>query len=342
MFNFILSIVIFPLVPFFLYGHVADTSAFTSAHQDPAVLGESDVKGSYAQGAFDQNHGELFPLDFPAQVGYTPIRKPGYDDIKVWAGSSVVIDVDSRTILEYDNGRKQTQIASLTKLMTATLTVESVKDLDESVTITKDALDVDGTTVGCPTSVFCNSNRMYVGEKISARSLLTAMLLDSANDAATALGIHIAGSPDKFVGMMNRKAKDLGLKDTHFCTPSGLEIDGHESECYSSAYDIARIAANSLKYDLIWNIMKIDEAQVFSADGKYMHQLKNTDLLLSQLPNCIGGKTGFTPMAGKSLLMAAYDPSKKHRVVAVLLNDEDRWMDMSALIDWVFKNYAWR
>lgn len=171
---------------------------------------------------------------------------------------------------------------------------------------------------------------------------MKAMLLNSANDAATAIGIHIAGSTEAFSEMMNEKAKNLGLTDTHFCTPSGLEIDGQEEQCYSSAYDIARIAADSLKYRLIWDIMKIPEAQIYSTDGKYMHQLKNTDILLGDLPNCLGGKTGFTPMAGKSLLLGSSDNTGKHRIIAVLLNDENRWGDMRVLVDWVFNNYEWR
>jgi D-alanyl-D-alanine carboxypeptidase len=166
--------------------------------------------------------------------------------------------------------------------------------------------------------------------------------MNSANDAATALGVHISGSAKEFVQAMNDKAISLGLKDTHFCTPSGLEIDGHEDECYSTAYDIARIAAYSLRYETIWDIMKIPEGRFYSTDGTYMHELKNTDMLLDTLPNCIGGKTGFTPLAGKSLLLGATDDSGKHRIIAVLLNDQDRWTDMRILTDWVFENYRWQ
>jgi D-alanyl-D-alanine carboxypeptidase len=168
------------------------------------------------------------------------------------------------------------------------------------------------------------------------------MLLNSANDAAEALAIHIAGSGKEFVKMMNEKAKELGLKDTNFCTSSGLELDGIEDQCYSSAYDMARIAAYSLKYELIWDMMRIEEDQIYSTDGKYMHQLKNTDILISEMPDCLGGKTGFTPMAGKSLLMAATDPTRRHRIVAVILDDENRWTDMRNLVSWTFDNYEWR
>ncbi len=271
-----------------------------------------------------------------------PVRKKDTKEIKLWASSSVAIDVDSGTILHYDNGRKNIQVASLTKMMTAVLAVENIKDLNEEVVITSEALNVVGTVVGCPTSVFCNANRMYRGEKIKAIDLLKATLMNSANDSATALAIHIAGTPEKFVSMMNEKAREFGLRDTNFCTPSGLEIDGKESQCYSSAYDIARIAAYSMKHDIIWNIMRTKEDQFYSTDGRYMHQLKNTDILISEMDNCLGGKTGFTPLAGKSLLLGTVDPTGKHKVISVILNDEYRWDDMRYLIDWIYKSYEWK
>lgn len=284
---------------------------------------------------------DIFPLNNYGITDAAPKKKTDAKDLKIWAGASVAIDAASGIILHYDEGKKRTQIASLTKMMTATLVMENVKDLNEEATITKEALRVAGTVVGCPTSGFCVSNRLYAGEKIKVIDLLKAMLMNSANDAATALAIHIAGSTEKFVQMMNDKAKELGLKDTNFCTPSGLEIDGRESECYSTAYDIARIAAYSLKYDQIWEIMRTPEDKIYSCSGNYMHQLKNTDILLSSLSNCLGGKTGFTPLSGRSLMMGVMDNTDKHKIIAVILNDENRWEDMKKLTNWVLQNYTW-
>jgi D-alanyl-D-alanine carboxypeptidase len=348
MLNIILTILIIPFVPLFACGHLVDVVQTKIKSLNRQVLGdytganenescESDQADNY------QNY-SLFPMDNTTRAEFTPVRKPNYYDIKIWSGSSVAIDVDSGTILEYFNGRKRTQIASLTKLMTAVIVMEDIKNLDEEVKVTGDMVNVQGTIVGCPnsTSGYCNSNRMYVGEKISVRNLLKAMLLNSANDAATALGIYVSGSEKKFVEKMNKKAEDLGLKDTNFCTASGLETNGKESECYSSAYDIARIASYSLQYEKIWEITRIKEDQIYSVDGKYMHQLKNTNPLLSEMPNCLGGKTGFTPMAGKSLLLAAADETKKHRIIAVILDDENRQADMRHLVNWIFENYEWR
>ena len=345
MLNIIILILVFPFWPLFMYGSLA-SSASQNLPKQKRVLGKAfkypKTNNFYIKNKENtfQNF-SLFPLDEARKSESVPVRKASFHEIKIWSHASVAIDVKSGTILHYDQGRKKMQIASLTKIMTAVLTLENVKNLNEPVTITPAMLRVDGTKVGCPTSVYCNDTRLKVGEKISVKSLLKAMLLDSANDAATALGIYVGGSADKFVNMMNAKAKKLGLKDTHFCTPSGLEIDGHEKRCYSSAYDVARIAVYSLKYNLIWDIMKLSKATVSSVNGKYTHHLRNTDRLLKEMPNCLGGKTGFTPLAGRSLMLGAVSPNGKHPIIAVILNDPKRWEDMKKLVNWVFNNYQW-
>jgi len=348
-------VLLMPFIPVIFYGNIVNSEIMGSilgCNQSsgvcqeavPVVEGASDFKdeaGTKEQDASSKGPG-LFPVDKAAAAGFVPVKKAEAADLKVWAGSTVAIDVDSGTILHYDEGQKRTQIASLTKMMTAILAMERIKDLNEEVTLTKEALLQPGTVVGCPTSTICQSNRLYTGEKVRVVDLLKAMLMNSANDAATAIGIYIAGSADGFAEMMNAKAKEIGLTDTNFCTPSGLEIDGRESECYSTAYDIARIAAYSLRYEKIWEIMRIPEGQFYSSNGKYMHELKSTDRIMDSTPNYLGVKTGFTPLAGYSLLAGAVDPTGKHRIIAVILNDNKRFDDMKALTDWIFANYKWQ
>lgn len=352
MFNLILTLLLLPFVPVWSYGDLAHSTGLEKkvACAPEATICSSAAIGTEAPGVVAGESKEkkdsvaesdLFPVDATA-AGRYPISKTNAQDLYVPAGASVAIDVDSGTILHYSNGRKHTQIASLTKMMTALLVMENIKDLDEEVTITRTGLNLAGTVVGCPTSVLCTSNRMFVGEKVRVYDLLRATLMNSANDAATSLAIHVSGSAEDFVALMNERAQEMGLRDTNFCTPSGLEIDGKEDSCYSSAYDIARIAAHSLKYEKIWEIMRTAEDKFYSTDGRYMHQLKSTDLIMGSTPNYLGVKTGFTPMAGKSLLAAAVDESRKHRIVAVLLNDENRWQNMKSLTDWVFANYKWQ
>jgi D-alanyl-D-alanine carboxypeptidase len=296
----------------------------------------------------EKNNGEseksnIMFEDLVLEVPNAPVKVMGMGNFYARAKSAVSIDADTHTILHYQNGKERMAIASLTKIMTAVLVVEEIEDLDnEYVIIDDEVLATDGTVIGCPRSGYCISNRLQVGEEISARYLFEAMLMNSANDAAVALAKHIAGSQENFAKMMNEKARQLGLNDSNFCNPSGLDDDDNPKACYSSAYDIARITAYSLRYKEIWDIMKIKEKDIFSKDGKIVHHIVNTDILIDQIPNCLGGKTGFTYEAGESLMMAAHHPAdKKKIVVAVLLDDIYRWEDMPDLINWSFQAYDW-
>lgn len=304
---------------------------------DQAV--EKRTKQSSATSAKAITFQQLLAVPHPE----APRKKTNAGNFYVRARSAIAIDVETGTILFYQEARKHTAIASLTKMMTAILVVEKISNLDqEAVTIDREAVLAEGTKIGCPRSGYCISNRLRVGEKISAKSLLEAMLMNSANDAAIALGKHLAGSQANFAELMNKKAKEIGLRDTYFCNPSGLDEDDRPGQCYSSAYDLARIAAYSLKYQRIWDIMKIKEKEIYSLDGKIKHRIVNTDRLLETMPNCIGGKTGFTYEAGKSLMTAAHHPNnRQHKVIAVILDDNWRWEDMKKLMDWVFTVYVW-
>ncbi|TAK94819.1 D-alanyl-D-alanine carboxypeptidase [Patescibacteria group bacterium] len=299
---------------------------------------QGDVKGA-EKNRQDEQADALF-----RQAPIQPMRKPSASNLVIpTAHSSIVLDVDSGTILQLDNAKEHRQIASLTKMMTAILVIEKVQNLDEVVTVDSDAVYTEGTRVGCPRSGYCITQRLKVGEKISVLNLLKAMLMNSANDAAIALGKHIGGTEEKFAEMMNEKARELDLKDTHFCTASGLEPEGREAECYSTAYDIARIGAYSMKYELIWDIFRLpNNTEVKSVDGTCTHTILNTDIVLKEIPQCLGGKTGFTPLAGRSLLIAASDETKKHKVIAVVLDDESRWESVKRMIAWAFQSYEWR
>lgn len=323
---------------------------------------ESLLGGNFVQANFSNNEKsiqgsvkgvETLKVEKPLQKAqavdapeFQPYRKDGIRDLVVpGAHASVIIDADTGTIFHYNNGRTQRQIASLTKIMTAVIVMEKIKNLDELVTIDEEAVYADGTKIGCPRSGYCISPRLKIGEKISAKNLLQAMIMNSANDAAIALGKHIAGTEDAFAVIMNTKARELGLGDTNFCTASGLDLDDESAAagCYSSAYDIARIAAYSLRYDTIWKISRMpNNSVVNSADGKIQHVILNTDQLLDQMPNIIGAKTGFTPLAGYSLLMTVADPSTKHRIIAVVLDDITRWQDIKTMVNWTFSSYIWK
>jgi serine-type D-Ala-D-Ala carboxypeptidase (penicillin-binding protein 5/6) len=260
----------------------------------------------------------------------------------VTAHSAAVMDVDSGKLLYDDNADEKRQIASLTKLFTATIVMERVKDLNEPVTIDEEAVYADGTRIGCPRSGFCNGNRLKVGEQVRVIDLLKAALMNSANDSAIALGKHLGGTQDGFARIMNQRAKELGLTHSHFCTPSGLEPDGRETECYSTAEDVAKIAVHALDFPILWEIMRLENQTIASLDGRYSHDIFNTDRLLGQFPNLIGTKTGFTPLAGYSLLAVASDSTEKHKVVAVVLDDNARWQSIQTMFNWSFSAFDWK
>lgn len=335
----ILLLLLFSMAGFGFFSYKIYAS-FKSAQEEVKVEGANSESGASSE---DFSRSKLTFDELYMEEPEAPEKKESYGDVYVRAKSSIVIDAGTGTILHYQNGKERMAIASLTKIMTAVLVVEGIKDLeDEPVEIDKEAVFSEGTVIGCPRTGYCISNRLRIGEKVSAQNLLEAMLMNSTNDAALALGKHIAGSKEGFARMMNDKAKEIGLTDTHFCNPSGLDEDDKPGQCYSSAYDLARITAYAMKYDEIWEIMKIKEKDIYSTNGQIVHHLINTDLLLDQMPNCLGGKTGFTYEAGESLMMAAYHPAnKKHKVIAVILNADYRWEDMKNLLSWTFSAYNW-
>jgi D-alanyl-D-alanine carboxypeptidase len=305
--------------------------------------GAPRFSGQVAGEATDRSGEPMIPEQRLSTSDYLPIRKT---DSSIFAAptahASVLLDASSEKPLYENNADEHRAIASITKLFTAMITVESVKDLDEPVTISENAVYTEGTRVGCPRSGYCTSERLHVGERISVRSLLHAALMNSANDSANALAEHVGGTQENFVERMNARAKELGLDNSHFCTPSGLEIDGKESECYSSARDVAKIAAYALRYPVLWSIMQSSKMVISSVDGQYHHDIFNTDQLLGQYPNLVGTKTGFTPLAGKSLLAVASDDSGKHKLIAVVLDDGHRWQSVPSMLRWGFQSFDWR
>jgi D-alanyl-D-alanine carboxypeptidase len=276
----------------------------------------------------------------------TPTKVGGVGNTYVRAKAAVAIDVDSGEILHNQNSDKRMPIASLTKMMTALVTIDSIKNLkEEIITIDKEVCRTPTSIIGCPSSTYCISDTLKVGEKVRADDLLKAMLVNSTNDAAVALGKHIAGSQNDFAKLMNKKAKEIGLENTHFCNPSGLDDDNNPDACYSTARDVAQISVYALKndkYKQLWDIFQIKERWFKSVDGAMKHKYASTNAVLDSMTNCIGAKTGFTYGAGKTLMMIASHPENKDiKVVSVILNDPYRFDDVQKLFGWVFENYNW-
>jgi D-alanyl-D-alanine carboxypeptidase len=256
-----------------------------------------------------------------------PLKVENASEIKVSAKSALVLDAGTNTILYSKNHNEEMPVASLTKIMTALVVLENA-DLNGVVTISKDAAGVE---VG--------EDKLFEGETIKAKDLLKMMLVESNNAAAVSLAEYSAGSIQKFVRLMNKKAGILGLKDTFFYNPTGL--DEKEKSNYSTAYEMARLVNYALEKPLIWDILRTQNLILFSADGKTRHKIRNTNLLLGKMENIVGGKTGFTDKAGECLMLVIEDPSKKHKIISVVLNADDRFLETEKLVKWVFRSYEW-
>lgn len=236
----------------------------------------------------------------------------------VSAVSAIVIEAQTGTVLWEQNSREKRAMASTTKIMTALLTIEA-GDLDREFTVDPLAIMVEGTSMG-----------LREGDRVSRRDLLYGILLPSGNDAANAAAVSVSGSVTAFVKLMNSRARELGLNDTHFATPSGLDAEGH----YTTAYDLAKLAAYALRDDTFREIVGCTSADVEFGNPPYKRTLYNSNKMLKRYDGAIGVKTGFTDNARRCLVSAAERDGAT--LVAVTLNAPDDWNDHAKMLDYGF------
>ena len=234
----------------------------------------------------------------------------------VSAGRGVLMDADTGELLWSRHPDTPGLIASTTKIMTAWLACQA-GDLDRPVTVPAEAVGVEGSSL-----------YLKEGEVLTRRELLYGAMLQSGNDAALALAIDTAGSEAAFVERMNEAALRLGLQNTRFANPHGLDSEGN----YGSARDLALLAAAALE-DPEFRRAASTKSVAVSGD----RVLTNHNRLLWRCPGCIGVKTGYTRAAGRLLVSAAERMGR--RLICVTVNDPDDWNDHMALLDWGFAQY---
>jgi len=232
------------------------------------------------------------------------------------ASCAILMDAQSGRILYEQNIHERRSIASITKLMTALVAVERMEDLDELVVVQPEWTGIEGS------SIYLRPN-----ETVTMRELLYGLLLQSGNDAATAIAGHIAGSTDEFAVLMNDRAARLGMNDSCFTNPSGLSDEGH----FSTAYDMALLACACLENEIISTICATQCAQV----GQ--RTFYNHNKLLHRYEGCIGMKTGYTERAGRTLVSAA--KRNGQTLVCVTLNDGNDWEDHERLFDYGYESF---
>ena len=244
---------------------------------------------------------------------------------EVSAQSAVVLTADTGTVLFEKDGHTPRPVASTTKIMTALLALEAAQERgDPLVDITQEMVAVEGSSMG-----------LQAGDSISLTGLAAGMLLASGNDAANAAALYLDASLESFAARMNQRAAVLGMEDTHFVTPSGL--DGEDAQGLghlSTAYDMALLARAALEDQAFRQLCSSPSLAVEFAEPVKRVTYTNHNKLLAQYQGCVGVKTGFTKEAGRCLVSAAERDGAL--LIAVTLNAPNDWQDHTALLDYGF------
>lgn len=247
------------------------------------------------------------------------------DAPEVSAKAAVLLDAASGRVLYAKEPHARLPMASLTKIMTAIVALESSSDLDEVVTVSPNAEGVEGSSI-----------YLRAGDKIPLRDLLYGLMLRSGNDAATAIAEHVGGSVEGFSFLMNEKAAWLGLSDTHFVNPHGLDAEGH----YASAYDLAVLSRYAMENPTFREIVgtRVYRPRVTpSGHGNSEAVWTNKNKLLVTYEGADGIKTAYTDRAGRGLAASAVRDGR--RLIAVVLNAPDDWNDVRKLFDYGFTHF---
>ena len=234
------------------------------------------------------------------------------------AAAALLTDVDTGQVLYALHEHQPLAPASTTKIMTALLTLQR-GTLSDSVTVSANAAATGGSTMG-----------LQAGETLTVRDLLTGLLIPSGNDAAVALAEYVSGDEARFVGLMNQTAAQMGLNETRFVNPHGLDDPGQKS----SAADLMVMTRTALSYPAFAEIVASQSADVAG------HQLATTNQLLGTYPGADGVKTGTTDEAGECLIASV--SRRGHRLLLVLLHSADRYADAQVLLDYAAAGWSWR
>ena len=233
----------------------------------------------------------------------------------VSAASAILVDATTGRVLYEKDAYTQRLIASTTKLMTALVAVESTPDLQRVITVQPE-YQAEGSSM-----------YLAVGEEITLEALLYGLLLHSGNDAALAIAGGCAGDVETFVGWMNQWASEIGMTNTHFSNPNGLDAEDH----YSTAYDMTLLAREVLGNDILKDMVATRSIYIAG------RALTNHNKLLWRYEGCGGMKTGYTMAAGRTLVSCA--TRNGQTLICVTLDAPDDWDDHEALFDYGFQNW---
>jgi serine-type D-Ala-D-Ala carboxypeptidase (penicillin-binding protein 5/6) len=271
----------------------------------------------YPKNSFLVKNNQLLGYSFPN----TPVIKLAQNPI-LNTNNYIVIDVATNKILLSKNKDQKIYPASTTKLATA-LTALNLYPLDEVITV--DQVYDEGKTM-----------ELQLGEKITIRSLVQALLVYSANDSALTLANHYQNNLSGFVSQMNLLMSKYNLTNTHFVNVDGIHNDNH----YSTVYDLSQLGRLAIKNQIVRDVVKNKTLTVTDITGNIKHEITSTNELLGVVPEIIGLKTGWTPEAKGCFigLINIYG----HEVISVVAQSDDRFQDTETLINWLKQNVFWQ
>lgn len=250
-----------------------------------------------------------------------PLAEAAPSAVGTNARGSALIDVESGRLLYSSNGDTPMRIASLTKIMTAIVAIEH-GNLNDMVKTSKRAVGKEGSSI-----------YLQLGERMSLSNMLYGLMLRSGNDSATAIAEHVGGSEEGFVFLMNEKATQIGLANSHFKNPHGLDEDDH----YSTANDLAKLTAYALKNDTFAQIVSTRVKNAPNPHEQWDYKWMNKNKMLAMYEGADGVKTGYTKKSFRCLVSSA--TREGQQLAAVTINDGDDWADHRKLLDWGFKHY---
>ncbi len=239
------------------------------------------------------------------------------------APAAALLDVDTGRWLYVKNADLRLPMASTTKIMTAILAIEFGR-LNDLYTVSEDAATVGGTSMG-----------LRAGERVSLHDLLYGLMLPSGNDAAVTIAEGVAGSQIAFVHMMNARARDLGLTNTHYMTPHGLDEPGH----FTSARDLAIVARRAMQLPLLRKIVNTRTIVIRATRTHHTYDLQNINYFIDWYPGATGVKPGWTPNAG-ICLVEAVNRNGRH-LIGVVLDTPNLYTDIRDLFDYGFNDFSW-
>lgn len=268
--------------------------------------------------AFTNDQVSTLNLWSPLFEMFDPSTSSGQDPI-ISAKSVLVYDLISKKVLFSKNPEKKLPMASLTKIMTAIIALESPKEDGEYMVFSKNLVGE-------------NSMGLSTGEILSLEELLYGLILPSGNDAAEVLASNFEGGRKEFIIAMNNKAKALNLKDTHFTNPTGLEGDGKQ---YTTTHDLLIITNYALQSPLFKKVAGTFVHEIPYSENHKAFYLENETNLLSSYPGVFGIKDGYTPEAG--LCLVTYLNFKNHKIIGIILGSDNRRQEMKDLLDYGLK-----